>query len=558
MKNAKVLSLLLLGLSSSVFAQDLDQAKKAIAAEQFDKAKKILKGLVQSNPDNGKNFFYLGDVYLAQNEADSAKMVFQKGLAAKEKGTLNYVGLGQLDLDAKNTLGATANFDKAASGIKKKDVDELLLIAKAYIKSENPNYKKGIEIINKALLIDDKNAQAFLLLGDAQYGNNNTNDAYSAYRNAYDADNSLLLAKMNMAKITKNAKAFDVAIKSFDEIVKLNPNFGPVYREMAETYYFWATSEPAKYNEYIQKALASYEKYMSLTDYSLDSRMRHADFLILAKDYKALEKEANEMKKQDNVNPRIYRYLGYAAYENGNFAESSKALSEFFTKVEPKRIIARDYLYLGLTKMAEAKKADGTYDEKIFNEGVAELNKAVEKDPVIATELNPLGTKMFKDKLYKNAAKLFEVAVKNPKSKNYVYDYFYLGYALYFDYNEKTSPKEQLVKADEAFSKVAEAWPTSQEAHLFKARVNEQMATPESKKVALSSYEQYIKVLEAKDETEKAKPANKKGLVEALTFVGAHYANSGDKVKAVENLQKLLTVDPANEYATKTLKALKA
>lgn len=40
MKNAKVLSLLLLGLSSSVFAQDLDQAKKAIAAEQFDKAKK--------------------------------------------------------------------------------------------------------------------------------------------------------------------------------------------------------------------------------------------------------------------------------------------------------------------------------------------------------------------------------------------------------------------------------------------------------------------------------------------------------------------------------------
>jgi hypothetical protein len=31
---------------------------------------------------------------------------------------------------------------------------------------------------------------------------------------------------------------------------------------------------------------------MDLTDYSLASRMRHADFLILAKDYKALEAEA--------------------------------------------------------------------------------------------------------------------------------------------------------------------------------------------------------------------------------------------------------------------------
>lgn len=558
MKNAKVLSVLLMGLSSAVFAQDLEQAKKAIAAEQYDNAKKILKSLVKSSPDNGKNFFYLGDVYLTQKETDSALMFFQKGLAAKDKNFLNNIGLGQLELDKNNAAAAQTNFDKAYSSIKKKDVEELLLIAKAYINSDNPNYKKAAEIANKALLIDDKNAYAYLLLGDAYFGDNKTNEAYSAYRNAYDLNNSLLTAKMNLAKITKNAKAFDVAVKSFDEIVKINPNFGPVYRELAETYYFWGTSEPAKYNEYIKKALQYYEKYMSLTDYSLESRMRHADFLILAKDYKALEAEANEMKKLDNVNPRIYRYLGYAAYENGNFAESSKALSEFFAKVEPKRIIARDYLYLGLTKMAEAKKADGSYDEKIFNEGVGHLNKAVEKDPVMASELNPIGLKMFKDKLYKNAAKLFEVAIKNPKSKNYLYDNFYLGYALYFDYNDKTSPKDQLVKAGEAFSKVIEVSPTTQDAHLYKARVNEQIGTPESKLVALASYEEYVKVLDEKGDAEKAKPANKKGLVEALTFVGAHYANSGDKAKAVENLQKLLAVDPANEYATKTLKALKA
>jgi tetratricopeptide (TPR) repeat protein len=284
--------------------------------------------------------------------------------------------------------------------------------------------------------------------------------------------------------------------------------------------------------------------------------MRHADFLILAKDYKALELEAKEMKKLDNINPRILRYLGYAAYENGNFAESSKALTEFFTKVDPKRIIARDYLYLGLTKMAEAKKADGTYDDKIFNEGVVELNKAVEKDPVIASELNPLGKKMFNDKLYKNATKLFEVAVKNPKSKNYTLDNFYLGYALYLDYNSKTSPKEQLVLADQAFAKVIEVSPTTQDAHLYRARVNDLVETPEAKNIVLTSYEQYIKILDDKGDAEKAKPSSKKGLIEALTHVGAHYANSGQKDKAVENLNKLLVVDPANKYATDTLKAL--
>jgi tetratricopeptide (TPR) repeat protein len=475
---------------------------------------------------------------------------------AKDKAFLNNIGLAQLDLDAKKNVDAIAKFDLVSKEIKKKDVDETLLIAKAYIKSENPNYKAAIDVINKVLTINMANASAHLLLGDAHFANGNSNDAYSSYRNAYDYDNSVLLAKMNLAKITKNAKAFNEAVTSFDEIVKINPNFGPVYRELAETYYFWANSEQNKYQEYISKALAYYEKYLSLTDYSLDSRMRHADFLILAKDYKALELEANEMKKLDNINPRILRYLGYAAYENGNFGESSKALTDFFAKVDPKRIIARDYLYLGLTKMAEAKKADGTYDEVIFNEGVIELNKAVEKDPVIASELNPLGKKMFNDKLYKNATKLFEVAVKNPKSKNYTLDYFYLGYALYLDYDAKTSSKEQLTLADQAFSKVIEVSPTTQDAHLFKARVNDLVETPEAKAIVLASYEQYIIVLDKKGDAEKAKPSSKKGLIEALTHVGAYYANSGQKDKAVENLNKLLVVDPTNKYATETLKAL--
>ncbi|MCL9771002.1 tetratricopeptide repeat protein [Flavobacterium sp. HXWNR69] len=556
MKKKLGLSILFVTLSSLGFAQDLTQVKKDIEAERYDSAKKTLKSLIKTNPDNGKLYYYLGDVYLAHKESDSAQAIFNKGLLAKEKGFLNNIGLGILDLDAKKNADAAVKFDKASKEIKKKDVDETLLIAKAYIQSENPNYKLAIEIINKVLATKVDNAQAHLLLGDAQFASGNSNEAYSSYRNAYDYDNSVILAKMNIAKITKNAKAFNQAVKSFDEIVKTNPNFGPVYRELAETYYFWANSEQDKYQDYITKALNYYEKYMSLTDYSLDSRMRHADFLILAKDYKALEKEASEMKKLDNINPRILRYLGYAAYENGNFAESSKALTEFFVKVDPKRIIARDYLYLGLTKMAEAKKADGTYDEKIFNEGVVELNKAVEKEPSIAGELNPIGRKMFNDKLYKNATKLFEVAIKNPKSKNYTLDNFYLGYALYLDYEVKTSPKEQLTQADLAFSKVIEVSPTTQDAHLYRARVNDLINTPEAKNLTLTSYEQYIKILDDKGDAEKAKPASKRGLIEALTHVGAHYANTGQKDKAVENLKKLLVVDPTNKYASDTLKAL--
>ena len=247
MKKTVGLPILFVMLSAFGFAQDLGQVKNDIDAERFDTAKKTLKTLIKSNPNNGKLFFYLGDVYLAQKESDSALEVFNKGLLAKDKGFLSNIGLAQLDLDAKKNADAVAKFDKASKEIKKKDVDETLLIAKAYIKSENPNYKAAIDLINKVLTKNMSNASAHLLLGDAHFASGNSNDAYASYRNAYDYDNSVLLAKMNLAKITKNAKAFNEAVKSFDEILKINSNFGPVYRELAETYYFWANSEQNKY-----------------------------------------------------------------------------------------------------------------------------------------------------------------------------------------------------------------------------------------------------------------------------------------------------------------------
>ncbi|UUC46853.1 tetratricopeptide repeat protein [Flavobacterium cerinum] len=552
MKNVKVFSLLLSVIGTATFAQDLEQAKKAVDAEQYEKAKKILKSLVVSDPNNGRNFFYLGDLYLNEQVTDSAKIFFEKGLAAKDKGAMNYIGLGEINLDNGDGFGAEANFAKAIKDIKKKDTEEFLLIGRAYIKSERPDYKRAVENLKKVLVVDPKSAQAYLSLGDAYYGERNVNEAYSAYRNAYDNDNTLLMAKIKLAAITKNAKAFPEAVKAFNEIVATHPNYGPVYRELAETYYHWGASETSNYNAYVKKALEYYEKYMSLTDYSLESRMRHADFLILAKDYKALEAEAKKMQQLDKVNPRILRYLGYSAYENGNYQESVKALNEFIAKAEAKKIIARDYLHLGLAKIGLSKGADGKYEKVMFDQGVDEINKAVEKDPAIATELNEIGLKLFKEKFYREAGKIFEVAVKNTKSKNYLYDNFYLGYALYFNYDEKTSPKEELAKADVAFTNVIAASPTTQDAQLYKAKVNRTIDTPESKKVMVSAYEQYVKIVKEKGETEKAK----NNLIEAYTYVGAYYANNGEKAKAVENLKELLVLEPGNKYATDTLKKL--
>ena len=63
----------------AVNAQDIEQVKKTIDAEKFSEARKSLKSMVEAAPDKGKNYFYLGQVYLALEKQDSAKVYFEKG-----------------------------------------------------------------------------------------------------------------------------------------------------------------------------------------------------------------------------------------------------------------------------------------------------------------------------------------------------------------------------------------------------------------------------------------------------------------------------------------------
>jgi tetratricopeptide (TPR) repeat protein len=104
-----VLALTLVG--SSVFAQSLADAKKAIDAEQFQKAKSMLKNLTVTQANKDENFFYLGWVYILQEYPDSAKAVFQKGIAVNPKSALNYAGLGAAAFLDKDRATATINFN---------------------------------------------------------------------------------------------------------------------------------------------------------------------------------------------------------------------------------------------------------------------------------------------------------------------------------------------------------------------------------------------------------------------------------------------------------------
>ena len=555
MNKVKILSIAFLASIFVSNAQDIDQAKKAIDAEKFENAKSILKSIVKSQETEGEAFFLLGNIYLFQNIVDSAKTVYTKGLSAKNEGHLNNIGLGQIDLNKGDVSAAKAKFDLATKEMRKKDYWEYIHIANAYMNQSKPDFKAAIATLKK---IDERSAQepqVLLALGNAYYGDKNQNDAYVAYRAAFQADPSLIRAKMQLGVLLKGAKAYTEAVKSFDEVTKTNPEYGPLYRELAETYYYWGANEPKNYNAYIQKALSYYEKYMGLTDYSLASRMRHADFLILAKDYKSLEAEANKMKELDKVNPRIYRYLGYSAYENGNIDVAINSLENFVNNPDNK-VIAQDYFYIGLAKIKKATSEDATTIEPVlFNEGVAEIKKAVDMDITITNDLGEIGKKMYEQKLFKEASAVFELATLNKESKSFLLDNFYLGNSIYFDNTRSGSVKDTIAlkKADIAFANVLEASPETLDAYVYRARTNSLLENDEA---MVEYYQKYVDLITQKGPEELANKAVQRKLVECFNSMAAVFANT-DKAKAIEYFNKALAIDPENQYAIQSIEALK-
>ncbi|WP_396146888.1 tetratricopeptide repeat protein [Flavobacterium sp.] len=587
MKNFKILSLVFITSIAAGYAQDIDQAKKAMDAEQYEKAKVMLKNNLQAKPDNGKAAFLLGNIYLKQNIEDSAKIFFQRGLSTSDGAKLSTIGLGHIDLENGNNVAAQAKFDQVLAQLKKRDIEEYLYIAQAYMSNSKPDYKAAINLLLKAQTANPNDASVKLFLGDAYYGDRSQNEAYVSYRDAYAIDNTMIRAKMQLGVLLKGAKAYEEAVKAYDEVLALNPNYGPVFRELAETYYLWANNKPSTYSANISKALSNYEKYLSLTDYSLPSRMRHADFLILAKDFKALEAEANEMKKLDKVNPRILRYLGYSAYQNGNYDSAISALTEYITKGTNK-VIAADYYNLGLAKIAKSVAADGkTVDATALSMGTADIKKSLEIDLVIANGINEVAKKYFTQKLYSIASALFELAITNPDSKNYLEDNVYFGLSVLTENRGKEFKEVNMIalqNADKAMDTVITATPNYQEAYLYKARIN---STMEKDDVMAATYEKYLEYAFAKlkielekvnvdvtnnkfipdlykntlkdfnysiykDELNRLKPK----VTEAYNSIAAFYANT-DKVKAKEYFAKTLEIDPTNTYATESLMKLK-
>lgn len=546
-----VLALTLVG-SSSVFAQSLADAKKAIDAEQFQKAKSMLKNLTVTQATKDENFFYLGWVYILQEYPDSAKAVFQKGIAVNPKSALNYAGLGAAAFVDKDRATATTNFNQAVS-LAGKDSKPYLYVGEAYLlndvdgKVPAEDANAAIAVLTKGKTINPKDAEILVALGDALRTQSKNTEALGNYQAALDIDPKAAHAKVATGVIWKYANNFESSETEFKAALAIDPNYGPAYREWAETDVRWAFADPKMASAKIKEATDQYKKYLSLTDLSIESRMRYADFLLLSGDFKTLQTEAAALAGAANGNLKVYRYLAYAAYENKDYPAALTAMNTWITKADPKRIIPRDYVYLGRIQIAS--KQDSL--------GVASLRKAISIDTNQVDVYPEIAGALYGQKKYVEAGDAYHVYTEKGKNVKLL-DHFKEGFSYYYGYQDQYYSNDKavaakadttlLTKADSAFSYVIQKSPATADAYLYRARVNELKDKDRNNIVGYAKpfYEKYIELVNAKGgaTTDKAK----KEMAEALVYLG-NFAEFKEKdmAKTTDFYNKAKENDPTNK-----------
>ncbi|WP_276091189.1 hypothetical protein [Pedobacter sp. JY14-1] len=560
-KKAITLGLSLVVMGSASFAQSLDDAKKAIDAEQYQKATAMLKALVQSQAKKGENYFYLGDVYLKRDYIDSARAAFTQGVEADAKNPLNYVGLGHADLASNNPTSAKTNFDKAIEVSSKKDYTPYLYTGKAYLDIDKPDFAAALPNLQKADELDDKDKepQIFVALGDYYALQRKNSEALGAYMNALSLDPKLYRSTVQIGRMYKESRAFSEGETELKNVITADPNYGPAYRELAELYRQWADFEPASAEAKNADAITNYKKYLDLTDKSYESRIRYAQILFYAKDYKSLEQETTElatMNPNDPKNVVVLRLRGYSAYENGNYPQSLEFMNDFFARVkDTTRIISEDYLYLG---QAQLKNQQDSL-------GIINVTKALVRDSSKSTILADLAKSYYDAKDYKRAMETYAIANRfnpNAKGAGSLLNFYYHGLASYFyygqGYNAKTNPsKDILVRADSSFATVAKFSPTTYDAYLWRARVNNlKDSDTDPVGLKLPFYQQYVDSLAAHPDKQTA--TAKKNMVEAYNQIAGFASYKEDKVKAKEYWEKALAINPQDATAQEGIKSLTA
>ena len=547
--NLILISTILISSTVSV-SQTLQEAITKSDNERYQSAASDFRTLISKDVARGDNYFYYGENFFKKGDLDSANMYYQKGAELNATYPLNYVGLGKVLWYKGKSADAKTQFFKAATLGANKNTEVMRKTAEAYINSENKNLDEAITILNTAIKIEPKNADNYLLMGDALLEKNPAEGgpAIKQYDKFTELNPKSPKGILRAGKLYQRGRNYQLALDLYKKAQELDPTYAPAYREKAELYHMAAQKA---------NAVESYKKYLELNN-SDEARERYSAFIFNNKQYPEAISEIEKLQSAGNNSLYLDRYLGYSYAELGNktdtlaYKKGLIAINKFFeksAKVPDFKYVATDYKYKGIL-------LSKTGQDSI---GIAELEKAIVLDAKMTNDLLREIAKMhMKSKKYDKAIATFEKIMNGePKNLN-AQDWYEFGRAYYYNGGAKQREKkdmeatESFIKADTCFSKLSQLSPTYSIAYFWRGKANVQQDLKDDKGLAKPHYEKAISLVKPEEKT-----SVKSNIIEAYLYLGSHYAFSKEKdlTKAKEYFNLVKELDPSNKAATDFFKS---
>lgn len=535
---------------------------------QYQKARSFFLAKISASPGDVRSYCWLGDVYLALQQPDSARMVYEKAMELDSKSPFPLIGLGKIALLKGDRMGKIDSFDKARK-LDRKNPEVYNEIAKGCIGLSKIDTATGNIYLKQGFELDSKYAGLHITFGDYEALAERFGNAINAYERAIFFDPTSTIAYRKLGQFYALSRSYGDAIGKFSKCIELNSNQILVYKYLGDLYY--------TIGKYVE-AEKNYKIFMSKTEVNNDDKERFAIILFFNKKYPEAAALLEDVMKQNSDEAVLLRIRGYIAYETGDYLKGLEYMAKFFKLHDPEKNIASDYLYYGRLLQKNGKDTLAIENYK----------KALVLDPTKIEIYEDLAKLYAGNMMHDNAVASYKKMLDSGSDK--VNTWFQIGKEYYFEGEMYRTKYDSLMalqkqnkisfadstlvndtkrmyyqKADSAFTIVAELNPQYYGGFMWKGRINSLLDPEATNDVAKDAYKKALAILEAGDVAK-----NRRSIIEVYKYLGSYYYLGSERIvktdkaqseilrtTSIDYFRKIIALDPNDKQALEVFKKLK-
>ncbi|MDR1369386.1 MAG: tetratricopeptide repeat protein [Dysgonamonadaceae bacterium] len=551
MNTKKILLVILVALYcfSGAYASKNDKGIDYYRAELYDAAKLFFQQQTNLTKDEqAENYYYLGQVYAATQNLDSAAYFYKKAVETDPEYPYGYIGEGMLQLNKNSKEGTNAANDlfKKAIGFAKKDPAIATAVAEAYINVKM--YDQAEEALMRARKIKKDYSGIYIAEGDMLMSKSRVGDASGKYETAIRFNPKDKTAYLKYARVYKTINP-SLSLENLEKLLAVDPDYMPAYAELGDLYYR-GIDGVANYN----KAIEAYERIMNIPGVPLTQETRYAQLLFFTDRYQEADALINNVLRRDPNNYVMKRIRSYNNFKLEKYTEGLELMTTFMKETKQEDLISLDYTYYG-RYLTKAKQ----YDLAVEN-----LKKGYEQDTSKFEMLKEIAD-AYQALSNRAEAVAYQEKYLNSNPDPAALDYFYLGQTAYVAavslYNPEVqiSPEDSIQRdkyietAEKAFTTVKERLPESYMGYLWLGNIinikDVVINGDKAQGLAKPYYEQALPILLESNENGR----RNREIISIYNFLGAYYIQTDDSKSSQEYFNKILELDPNNERAKQIL-----